>query len=78
VNQSIEPIILVNVTSDSGLVLARAFHSAGRPVIGVISSVDKDFDKDISCLTELLVGEVEGLAKAACALNNYCCEVIHC
>lgn len=77
-NQSIEPIIIVNVTSDDGLTLARAFHSAGRPVIGIVSGIDKDFDKDISCLTELLVGEVEGLAQAALHLNNYCCEVIHC
>jgi len=77
VNQSIEPIIIVNVTSDDGLTLARAFHSAGRPVIGIVSGIDKDFDKDISCLWQLLVGDADVLAKAASTMND-CCEVIRC
>jgi ethanolamine utilization protein EutP (predicted NTPase) len=77
VSQNIEPIVIVNVTTDDGLTLAREFHAAGRQVIGVVAQIDKDFDKDISCLWQLLVGEVETLARAASTLNNFC-EVIRC
>ncbi len=76
-SQNIEPIVLVNVTTDEGLILAKEFHSVGRTVIGVVSSVDKDFEKDLSDLNQLLVGDVELLAKAASTLNNFC-EVIYC
>ncbi len=72
-----EPVIIVNVTTDDGLILAREFHAAGRSVIGIVSSVDKDFEQDISCLQQLLVGDIEQLAKAASSMNNFC-EVIHC
>jgi len=77
VSQNTEPVIIVNATSDDGLALAREFHSAGRMVIGVVAEVDKDFEEDISCLSQLLVGDVELLARAACHLNNFC-EVIYC
>jgi hypothetical protein len=77
VNQNIEPVVIVNVLAEDGLTLAREFHAAGRSVIGIVASVDKDFDKDISCLTELLVGDVNQLAKAASTMND-CCEVIRC
>lgn len=76
-NQNIEHVVIVNVTSADGLTLAREFHNEGRRVIGIISEVDKDLDKDLSCLWQLLVGDIEVLAKAAHSLNNFC-EVIYC
>ena len=72
-----EPVVIVNVMTPDGLTLAREFHAAGRAVIGIVADVSKDFEEDISCLQQLLVGEVEQLAKAASSLNNFC-EVIRC